>query len=652
MPLIDKYIDELRRSGDTSVILLSESEPRLKGKSAERSLEGKISHKDVTALVEEIIPPECFADLVMMEPVEFPFSHEAGELAIRVVPGPSIWRVVVDVRGDALAPLPAGESMDEGAPSKTLSGLGSGPTEGPADKPADEPARKPADSRADEQPGELELDLELSSSFAPPMEEAHNGKSGALTGMDDDVPLSEMLLADSGDSLDGDDEDIDLASFMPSANVEQPSDVGAQPAAAGSGDLHSASTPPVLMDQDQRSTKRLQDGVPGADPALAGVGAGAGTDLGAGADAEADAVANADDDPGLGDPPSSTAARPVEPLEIDFGDGEEPQFALEALDTLLDAAWGQGATGVLLRDHSVPLMVRGGTVSELPFGSRVPVHIVHDIVDAVASPSQAEQLEIMGQCRFVFVNGSSTRLRCTLIQDGGALAASLRRIGDEHLPDNSSQWMPEAVRKVLPPHGLVLVCGAPGQGRTTTASALAAIAHDLSPQTVVVAEPLERRFVDGGAGLLQRRIPDDVPNCAQALGDVHLLEAPLVLVDVVRPDLVAWDLLSLAIQGRVVIATWTAPDCVEAIQGLMDALPPELGPAERARRVRSLIGVIAVKLVPAASGSVVPIFEVLRTNPALLGAVAESRLDTLRGTEIRQITFESSRAFLKERGLL
>lgn len=604
MSAIDKYIDELRRSGDTAVILLSESEPRLRGKTGERTLEGKISHKEVTALVEEIIPPECFADLVMMEPVEFPFSHEAGEISIRVVPGPSIWRVLMDVRGDGLAPLPAGGSGDEESPSQTLTGLGAGAAAALAQRfgsvnPLDEALIDAVEASAG-------IDDDV------PLSEALIADQGDL--LDDDVPLSEALLADQGDLLDDDDGDIDLASFLPSTDEGPLSDDDENGASATSVDGTSASAPP-----------------PHADPDIGAADGG---------------------DPGFGGPLAPTAARPVEPLEIDFTEGDLPLLAIEALDTLMDAAWSLGATGLLLRDDCVPLMVRGKEVSELPFAKPEQGRLVHDIVDMVASPSQAEQLEIMGQCRFVYLTGSATRVRCTLVQDSGALAASVRRIGDEHLPDNSAQWMSETVRDVLPPHGLVLVCGAPGQGKTTTASALAACAHEQSPQTVVVGDPLERRLAGGGAGLLQRRIPDDVPNCAQALQDVHLLEASLVLVDVPRPDMVALAMLSLAAQGRVVIATWPAPDCLEAIGGLMDALPPELAPTERARRARGLAGVIAVQLEPAASGGVLPVFEVLRTNAALLGAVAESRLDALRGTEIRQITFESSRALLMDRGLL
>jgi twitching motility protein PilT len=170
-----------------------------------------------------------------------------------------------------------------------------------------------------------------------------------------------------------------------------------------------------------------------------------------------------------------------------------------------------------------------------------------------------------------------------------------------------------------------------------------------------VADPLERRLPDEGVGVLQRQIPEDVPNAGRAVGDALRLEARLVLVDIPRPEAVAVDLLALAGQGRLVIATWTASSSVAAVEALMDALPPSLAHTERARRTRNLRSVVGVRLMPARAGGVLPIFETLQLNQVVLSAVTEARLGQSAGTDARELcslSFEASMAALKSRGLI
>ncbi|MFH2008070.1 MAG: hypothetical protein ABI333_15920 [bacterium] len=688
---IDKYINEMRQSGETSLVLLSESRPRLKGKGGERTLPERVGHKEVTTLVEEIVPPEAFADLVMMEPVEFSFRHEAGELAIRVVPGPSIWRVVFEARG-GLAPLPAKaepppqsppgpETLegDRGPASPGIPKAGSakswneleqsvGPRgmRGKSDNAGDEPVAGQATKDA--------LTLAL--------EEASVQSTG---GDDDDVPLSEALLRDPGEGfgvrtlggetmeVPGEEEeglggiDLDLAAFLP-------------PDREGGAKDGKVDEDPEARDYDAREQvdRGIDDAPAFAIRKMTQFGKAAGPEV---SEDEYDDEDDEDDElpPALTsfvpDIPRAAVAdgrRPpddmdenagrtrefralgaVEPLEIDFTEEDLPEHAIDGLDSLLDAAWGEGATGVLLRDHRTPLMDHAGALSPVPLASAEQGHLVHDVVDIAASPAQAERLERAGFARFLYkTGGSRTRVRCTLVKDRRSIVALFQRIGEEHLPACSEAWLSQTVRTIVPSSGLVLICGGVGQGKTTTASAVAAARFAGFQQAFVVGEPLERPLPDDGSGLIQRQIPTDVPDVGQALDDARQLGARMVLVDVPRPEGEAVSLLDLAGQGRLVLATWTAPSCVDAVQALMDALPPGLAPAECARRARNLAAVVAVRLLPAAAGGVLPIFEALRVDTVLLTGIAEGRMDVQRAAQSLALTFRASEAALRARDLL
>jgi len=299
-------------------------------------------------------------------------------------------------------------------------------------------------------------------------------------------------------------------------------------------------------------------------------------------------------------------------------------------------------------------MAMADKVQPLPGARPEDGSLVQKILDLAASPSHVGRLDIEGFCRFVYRPAEGSDLvRCTLVRDGGAVAAWLRRIGDEHLPVQASRWLPASVRNAMPESGLVLVAGPSGHGKTTTATALAALSQQTTTQTLVVADPLERRLPADAVGILQRQIPDDVPSAGRALGDALRLEARLVLVDIPRPEAHALEILTLASQGRLVLCTWIAPDGTEAVEGLLDSLPPSMSPVERSRRARSLRSVVTVKLVPGRELGVEPIFEILPVSDLFLEAVSHGRLSPqTAGKDLLSLSFEASLASLKSRGLI
>ncbi len=669
MAIIDRFVTELRRSGDDQVVLLSDNEPRVVGKEGERILDEKVSHKDVTALIEEIVPPKKFADLVMMEPVDFEYTHRAGVLLVRVVPGPSIWRVTLKPKDPPLAPLSEEEERqadeqdpdeDEKSPTSKRSwkeleqivGPGDGEDDaddaddadgegdGDGDESDDERARgDAADPGADSEPGEPPEDAELGV-LVPPADPAPvKPDRDAAAAVDDPVEI-------------GQEDEAEKQSKPESRQSGRISLDGALARPTGTGEFH------VQVEDADDTNERLATGqtVQLSPGELAGLDA-------SGERGTPDMYATKRvprPPPLVGDAPTAPAFSPqaaaVQPLDIDFRDDEAPSHPIDRLDTLLDRAWSAGATSVLLKDGRTPAMALAGPVEPLPGASLDDGRLVHEVLDVAASPSHGEQLDIEGFCRFVYKpGGRGTLVRCTMVRDRGTLAAWLRRIGDEHLPAKASQWLPVSVRHLMPESGLVLVAGSAGQGKTTTATALAALCHQAMDQSLVVADPLERRLPDEGVGVLQRQIPEDVPSAGRALGDALRLEARLVLVDIPRPETMAVELLALAGQGRLVIATWTAPTSVSAVEALMDALPPSLSNVERARRTRNLRSVVGVKLVPARDKGVVPIFETLQLNQVVLTAVTEARLGQHAGAGDRDLvtlSFDASIAALKSRGLI
>ena len=95
MPRIDKIVELMSLGNHAEAVLLSDSPLRLKSDGGEEELSVSLTHRQITSMVEEILPSNLFSDLVMMKPVEFNYRHPAGGLEIKAVPGDSLWRVII-----------------------------------------------------------------------------------------------------------------------------------------------------------------------------------------------------------------------------------------------------------------------------------------------------------------------------------------------------------------------------------------------------------------------------------------------------------------------------------------------------------------------------------------------------------------------------
>lgn len=630
MLTLERVIEELRRLGGTRLVLSSDTEPRVTGPKGEVELGFRVEHRDIITLVEGIVPAARFADLVMMEPVSFDLQLPAGELTVRVVPGPSIWRVTFAVVGDRLDPLPA--ALEGEARAQAGDGLLTG-----AGAPGrDDPAAW----------SEIERLVDPDAQVAGAGEESEESRGempapepGATAGWAGEVSARPSLEGALVRSRKTSEVEVLVSSVAEERSRRGDSFATGSTIQLSADDLAAVAARTVSVALGQAVDEGPEGSDASAEPGKPG-----------------EPEEPEDLDPGISRRSRITTGSftPVQPIEIDLREEDAPPVRIDALDHLLERAFYAGATSVILRDRRLPAMGLADRMEPLPGARPEDGCLVQKILDLAASPSHVGQLDIEGFCRFVYRPGGGGGLvRCTLVRDGGSVAAWLRHIGDEHLPVQASRWLPASVRNAVPESGLVLVAGASGHGKTTTATALAALGHQASTQTLVVADPLERRLQADTVGILQRQIPEDVPSAGRALGDALRLEARLVLVDIPRPENHALELLTLAAQGRLVLCTWIAPDGASAVEALLDALPAAMSPVERARRARALRSVVTVQLVPGRDKGVQPIFEILPVNDLFLGAVAHGRMGPQTGgRDLLTLSFEASLASLRARGLI
>lgn len=229
------------------------------------------------------------------------------------------------------------------------------------------------------------------------------------------------------------------------------------------------------------------------------------------------------------------------------------------------------------------------------------------------------------------------RARVHVFHTHEGLAAAVRLLPGSP-PPLSSLHMPVPLDD-LPalPHGLVLVCGATGAGKSTTLAALAQEA--LRRRSIVLTtleDPIEFALAAPDSSLLRRReVGRDVADFATGLRDALREDPDVLLVGEMRDPETIGLAITAAETGHLVLSSLHSRSAASAVERIVDAYPPERQTQIRVQLADALQAVVVQRLLPRArGGGRVPCVEVLRGTHAVASLIREGKTAQL-GTAIQ-----------------
>jgi len=157
---------------------------------------------------------------------------------------------------------------------------------------------------------------------------------------------------------------------------------------------------------------------------------------------------------------------------------------------------------------------------------------------------------------------------------------------------------PDFRQLVQPTHGLVVVCGPTGSGKTTTLAALIQEINRGKPRHVVTIEnPIEYHLRPQRAFIRQREVGRDTPSFEQALLDALREDPDVLMVGEMRQPRTMQLTLDAAETGHLVLATMHSSSATESLQRIVSAFPPETQASVRAQLADCLSAVLSQRLV-------------------------------------------------------
>ncbi|MCS6797789.1 MAG: PilT/PilU family type 4a pilus ATPase [Myxococcota bacterium] len=194
------------------------------------------------------------------------------------------------------------------------------------------------------------------------------------------------------------------------------------------------------------------------------------------------------------------------------------------------------------------------------------------------------------------------RYRVNIYRQRGTLAIALRSI-PLAVPSFEQLRIPPVVRSLAElERGMVLVCGAAGNGKSTT---LAAMVDHLNRtrrcHIVTIEDPIEFIHQDQLASVSQREIGLDTKDFATALRAALRQDPDVILVGEIRDEETMDIALKASETGHLVLSTLHTPDVHRTI-GRVVALAGGEGRDVRERFADNLKGIVAQRLLPRADG--------------------------------------------------
>ncbi len=339
-----------------------------------------------------------------------------------------------------------------------------------------------------------------------------------------------------------------------------------------------------------------------------------------------------------------------------------PPVSAAALVRLLHAAVDKGASDLFL-SAGIPATWRvDGQI--LPAGETVPTDAeLESLFLSRLSDAQRQRFDALGGVDLAYelpaaTGGGRHRFRVSLFRQELGLAAALRPVS-RRIPSLEELHLPAAVSQLTEHrHGLVLMTGPTGSGKSTTLAALIGQLHRTRTRHVITIEdPIEFRYPPGRCLIHQREVGTHVASFADGVRSALRSAPDVILVGEMRdPETIAAT-LTAAETGHLVLSTLHCGAVGMAVDRIIDAFPQARQRQVRLQLADVLRSVVGQRLLVGTRGGRVPAVEVLQVTHAVSALIRESRGHHIQtqiqtGRDSGMVPLERSLADLVRAGLV
>jgi len=274
----------------------------------------------------------------------------------------------------------------------------------------------------------------------------------------------------------------------------------------------------------------------------------------------------------------------------------------------------------------------------------------------VLSKRLRSELQANFDVDFSLTHKTGARFRVNIFWSKGTMAGAFRYITSQIRSITELNLPNICFDLIKKPHGLVLLTGPTGSGKSTS---IAAMIQEINlteaKHIVTIEDPIEYVFPRSKSIVNQREIGGDVANWKRALRELLRQDPNVVVVGEMRDYETIAATITVAETGHLVFATLHTNSAPQTVDRIIDVFPEIQQPQIRAQLATVLSAVISQRLVPLPGGGRKAVFEVMVGIPAVKNAIREGKtyqIDNIIQTNVDMgmITLEKSLSQLIRNG--
>lgn len=223
------------------------------------------------------------------------------------------------------------------------------------------------------------------------------------------------------------------------------------------------------------------------------------------------------------------------------------------------------------------------------------------------------------------------RFRVNVHMQRGNVEATFRRI-EPAVRTFAELNLPEASERFAEfRHGLVLITGPTGAGKTTAIAAMVQHINATRAEMVITLEnPIEYVYTYKNSIIKQREIGVDTHSYPVALRESMRQDPDVIVIGEIRDEETMKAALDAAETGHLVLATFPATNCIQSILRTYHFFPRDRQQEIQLQIANCLRGIISLRLLPRAdTPGVIPATEVLVCTDGVANMIRTGSLEQL-----------------------